>query len=379
LLLKKLITFAINLNNYDALMKRIVFLFFILPITAGLLNAQTKVLKMSATKSTDFGVTYFLPKTMLTVRVNYSKITQKAAPYARYAEKYLGVKGESVISEDQVYYKLNNINVISKGIVDKDASYLVEFKSKTTSPFVYLTEDGLICTINAEYEPESAGDNKAPAQSVSESTKIPPHSVFTEEYLNAGSVTKMAEVAAKQIYKLRDSRTDLLTGNADNAPRDGEGMKIVLANLEAQEKTLTELFTGTTNVDTFNSDFDIEPISNIDKEVLLRFSKYAGIVGKDDLSGSPVYINIKNLESVESQELVDLKRKNKETKSIVYNLPGKAAVEVFYGIISMCRNTVPVVQFGNKQILAASIFDDKKAPVKVYFYPETGAIKQIIQ
>jgi len=359
-------------------MKRIVIFFFILFAT-NFLNAQTKVLKMSATKSTDFGVTYSLPKTMLTVRVNYSKVTQKAGAYARYAEKYLGVKGGSVVSEDQVYYKLNNINVISKGVIDKDASYLVEFKSKTTSPFVYLTEEGLICTINADYEPESTGGNNAITQSVPESTKIPPHSVYTEEYLNAGSVTKMAEVAAKQIYKLRDSRTDLLTGNADNAPRDGEGMKIVLANLEAQEKALTELFTGTTSVETFTSDFDVEPVSNVDKEVLLRFSKYTGVVGKDDLSGSPVYINIKNLESIEPQEIVDPKRKTKETQSIVYNIPGKAAVEVFYGINSMYRNTFQIVQFGNKQILATSIFDDKKAPVKVYFYPETGAIKQIIQ
>jgi len=361
-------------------MKRISIFFFIL-FAVNLLIAQTKVLKMSATKSTDYGVTYFLPKTMLTVRVNYSKITQKAGPYARYAEKYLGVNGQSVISEDRIYYTLNNINVISKGVIDKDASYLVEFKSKTTAPFVYLTEDGLICTINADYEAESNDDNKVKPTTppVSESKQLSAHSVFTEEYLNAGSVTKMAEVAAKQIYKLRDSRTDLLTGNADNTPRDGEGMKIVLANLEAQEKALTELFVGTTSIESFDSEFEIEPISNIDKEVLFRFSKYAGVVDKNDLSGSPVYINIKNLESIETQDIVDPKRKAKEAQSIVYNTPGKAEVEVFYGINSLYKNTLPIVQFGNKQILATSLFEDKKAPVKVYFYPETGAIKQITQ
>jgi len=360
-------------------MKRISIFFFI-AFAINFLNAQTKVLKMSATKSTDFGVTYFLPKTMLTVQVNYNKITQKAGPYARYAEKYLGVKEQSVVSEDQVYYTLNNINVISKGVVDKDASYLVEFKSKTTSPFVYLTEDGLICTINADYEPESADNKRVESdQSASGKASIPAHSLYTEEYLNAGSVTKMAEVAAKQIYKLRESRTDLLTGNADNAPRDGEGMKIVLANLDAQEKALTELFTGTTDTESSNSNFDIEPISNIDKEVLFRFSRYFGVVDKDDLSGSPVYINIKNSESVDTQEIVDPKRKAKEAQSIVYNIPGKADVEVFYGITSMYKNTLPVVQFGSKQVLATSLFDDKKAPVKIYFYPETGAIKQIIQ
>jgi len=360
-------------------MKRISIFFIILFATGIFGNAQTNVLKMSATKSTDYGVTYFLPKTVFTVYANYSKTTQKAGPYAKYAEKYLGVKDQSVVLEDKIFYTLNKVTVGSKGIADKDASYLVEFKSKTTSPFVYLTADGLICTINAEYEPEVSNNKTTVTKQTSEIPTPPPHSVYTEEYLQAGSVTKMAEVAAKQIYKLRDSRTDLLTGNADNAPRDGEGMKIVLANLEAQEKALTELFLGTTTVESFDKNFEIEPTSNIDKEVLFRFSKFLGIVDKDDLSGSPVYINIKNLEGSESQEIVDPKRKAKEPLSIVYNLPGKAAVEVFYGVNSMYKNTFSVVQFGSKQILAPSLFDDKKAPVKVYFYPETGAIKQIIQ
>ncbi|MCL1933018.1 MAG: DUF4831 family protein [Candidatus Azobacteroides sp.] len=359
-------------------MKRIGIFFFIL-FTVNFLNAQTKVIKMSATKSTDFGVTYFLPKTVLTVQAEYSKTTQKAGPYARYAEKYLGVKEQSVVFEDRVFYTLNAIRVESKGIADKDASYLVEFKSKTTSPFVYLTEDGLICTINADYIPESVNNNKtATAANGKELTSLS-QSVFTEEYLTAGSITKKAEVAAKQIYKLRESRTDLLTGNADNAPRDGEGMKIVLANLEAQEKTLMELFTGTTSVESLDSEFEIEPLTNIDKEILFRFSKYIGAVDKDDLSGSPVYINIKNQENTDTQEIVDPKRKAKETQSIVYNVPGKAEVEVFYGVNSMYKNTLPVVQFGSTQILASSLFDDKKVPVKIYFYPETGAIKQIIQ
>jgi hypothetical protein len=69
----------------------------------------------------------------------------------------------------------------------------------------------------------------------------------------------------------------------------------------------------------------------------------------------------------------------KESQSIVYNVPGKAAVEIFYGVNSLYKNTHQIAQFGDKQILAPSLFDDKKAPVKVYFYPNTGAIKQIIQ
>ena len=360
-------------------MKRIGIFFYIF-FAVNFLSAQTNVLKMSATKSTDFGITYFLPKTVLTVHVNYSKTTKKAAPFARYAEKYLGIKDQAVVFDDQIFYTLNTIAVGSKGVVDKDAAYLVEFKSKTTSPFVYLTKDGLICTINAEYLPESINNNKiTTAHPASDLSTMLSHSVYTEEYLRAGSVTKMAEVAAKQIYKLRESRTDLLTGNAENAPRDGEGMKIVLSNLDAQEKALVELFTGTTSVESFDAEFEEEPHSDINKKVLFRFSKYFGIVDADDLSGNPVYINIKNLGNPEPQELFDPKRKTKEPQSIVYNVPGKAMVEVLYGINSMYKNTLSIVQFGSKQILAPSLFDDKKVPVKIYFYPETGAIKQIIQ
>jgi hypothetical protein len=342
------------------------------------LNAQTKVVKMSATKSTDYGVTYFLPKTVFSIEVNYSKITQKAGPFAKYAEKYLGINEKSVVLEDRVYYTLGKVSVESFGIPDKNESYLVEFKAKTTSPFVYLTEDGLICTINADYEPEAIAKAKP---TVNPSEKLPvvdAQSIYSEEYLRAGSVIKMAEVASKQIYKIRESRNDILTGEAENTPRDGEGMKIILANLEAQEKALVELFTGTTQTEILNSEFELEPLADIDKEVLFRFSKYLGIVDMDDLSGSPVYINVKNIEPVEP-EIVDPKRKAKEPLSIVYNLPGKATVEIFYGINSLYKNTFQVVQFGSKQILAPSLFDDKKAPVKVYFYPQTGAVKQIIQ
>ena len=38
-----------------------------------------------------------------------------------------------------------------------------------------------------------------------------------------------------------------------------------------------------------------------------------------------------------------------------------------------------ITQFGTREGLAPVMFEDKKAPVKVLFYPETGAIKQIIQ
>ena len=66
-------------------------------------------------------------------------------------------------------------------------------------------------------------------------------------------------------------------------------------------------------------------------------------------------------------------------KGIIYNVPGKAEATIEMGDDRLYRGEVQVVQFGTHEALAPVIFEDKKAPVKITFYPETGAIKQIIQ
>jgi hypothetical protein len=341
--------------------------------------AQTKVIKMSATKSAGYGVEYFLPKTVLTVNVAYSRTTQKAGPFAKYAERFLGMDEKNVIPEDRIYYSLGDINIESKGIPDKKESYLIEFKAKTTAPFVCLTADGLICTVNADYKTPEAALQQAKTEETEKLPEVNAQSLFTEEYLRAGSTLKMAEIAARQVYKLRESRNDILTGNTENVPRDGRGMRLVLATLEAQEAAIIALFAGTTVVEQMDSEFEVEPSADIQKEILFRFSKQAGLVDREDLSGNPIYINVIKTDENDGYVEPDAKRKSKEAESIVYNVPGKASVEVLYGSISLYRNTFLVTQFGRKQILATALFDDRKAPVKIYFYPETGAIKQIIQ
>ncbi len=344
------------------------------------ISAQTNVVKMSAVKSNNYGVNYFLPKTELIIHAEYTKVTTKTGPYYKYAEKYLGVT--NAVTEDKVYYTLEKVTVIPKGIPDKNQSYLVEFKSGTTAPFVYLTQDGLICTINADYEPVEDKSADKPQASASKPA-INPQSVYSEELLMAGSTAKMAEIAAKQIYRLRESRTDIITGEAENRPPDGEAMKIVLQQLESQENALTSQFTGTTTTQTLTHDVNLLPEGDLEKQILFRFSKYLGVVKSDDLSGSPVYLNLKNTTEKEvpadPKEAEKIQKEKEKAKGIFYNKPGKAKIEVYFGNNKLYSGDIQIAQFGDTQILAPNIFEDKKAPVKVYFYPETGAVKQIIQ
>ncbi|MCC8146348.1 MAG: DUF4831 family protein [Bacteroidales bacterium] len=361
------------------MISRFIFLILSVLFFIPLSFAQTKVIKVNAAKSNDYGIQYSLPKTNLNINIEYSEIIQKAGPYARYASRYLGIEEKDVIMEDRTFYTLEDVSVSESGVPNTDHTYLVSFKSKTTAPFVCLTEDGLICTINSEYSPDSEKTNSANKRSLdTDLPEINPQSIFTEEYLRAGSVSKMAEVAAKNIYKIRESRQDLLTGEIDNVPKDGEAMKIILANLDEQEKLWTELFTGSKETIKHTEQITIEPSTEINKEILFRFSQYLGVVDPEDLSGSPVYMNLIDLHTVEIPE-VDPKRKSKEPESIVYNVPGKAEIEIYNGTKKIYSSEVNVTQFGTTQILGTSIFEDKKAPVKILFYPETGGIKQIIQ
>lgn len=197
------------------------------------LMAQTKVVKKNAVKANNFGITYSLPKTQLIIDAEVTKVTCKAGPYYKYAEKYLGVK--DAVTEDKVYYELGKLSLVNKGIPDPDNTYIVEFKSGTVAPYAYLTEDGLLCSINAEYTPEES-ELESIKKNGQGPAKVTDASVFSEELLMAGSTARQAEVAAKQIYRIRESRLNILTGDADNLPPDGEAMKLVIQQLEEQEK-----------------------------------------------------------------------------------------------------------------------------------------------
>ena len=121
------------------------------------------------------------------------------------------------------------------------------------------------------------------------------------------------------------------------------------------------------------------PTEDLENEVIFRFSKQMGIVDADDLGGAPVYLDLKAIDRAPALDPKEAEKKEKSLKGIVYNVPGKASIEISMDRKSLYKGEVMITQFGTCEGLAPVMFEDKKAPVKVYFYPETGAIKQIIQ
>lgn len=356
-------------------MKYYLSLLLTLIFITGTLSAQ-KTVKMSAVTGNDFGVSYTLPKTSITTIVHYTKKTKKAGEFYQYAERYLSMSNP--ITTDEVIFNIDGIEVNTKGIVDRDKSYLVEFKSGSAASFLTLTEDGLICAINDDYTfpAKQVYEPEQPAASLPN-----PRKYLSEEILRAGSSAKQAELIAKQIYRLRESRNEILTGEADNMPPDGDAYKLVMGQLEEQEKALTSMFIGTEVTETGMKEFTIIPDEkDIKDKVIFRFSSKLGVVDASDLAGAPVYLSLKNKEPKQEIFLTPKEEKELEKKfstGIIYNIPAKALLQVTFNQKDYVSKDIDVVQYGTQEVISPKKLETK-SPVKVVFYPETGAIKQML-
>ena len=330
--------------------------------------------KLTAGKHNEYGLIYSLPTTALDIEVVATKTIRKAGPYYKYAEKYMGVKG--AITENSESWELTAVKVYPFGIPNKEEQYLIQCKVGTT-PFIFLSKEGLPLSINADPVLDSVNVTKPMARKSSPLDNNQYASVMSEELLMSGSTSRMAEVAAKQIYRIRESRVNLVTGEVDKLPADGESFKLVMTQLDEQEAALTALFMGTTQTETVVKHFTYVPTGDVKNDVIFRLSDFYGIVSKEDVSGAPVYLNV---EITQKGELpVDNKGKEKKMPKdgVAYCIPGKAEVSVTYNNKVYRKTQVQVAQFGVIFGLDPSLFTDKKSPSYVIFYPETGAIREI--
>ena len=337
--------------------------------------AQTEVLT-GVMNGKDYGVVYRLPQTEIEIEVKAVETQYKPGEFSKYAERFLRLN--NVSSEPETHWTISGIKVKTVGVPNKDAAYFVKLKDKTVAPLMELTPEGIVKSINVPYTPQKATKTQAP-QKTEAKKKLNPKEFLTEEILLTSSTIKMAELVAKEIYNIRESKNALLRGQADNMPSDGAQLKIMIDNLNLQEEALTDMFTGTRNIQERTFTFRITPDREIDKEVVFRFSKKLGILSKDNLAGAPFYLTLKDLKTVNiPQEEEDGKKKNKKNKAegVAYNVPGQAMLTLTDENKTLYEQKVPVTQFGIIEYLAPVLFN-KNSTIKVYFDPTTGSLLKV--
>lgn len=337
-------------------------------------QAQTTT-RLSATKANSYALVYSLPTTRLRITLEAEITTRRPGEFHKYAKKYLNIN--SPIAREEHSASLRSVVVSTEGVADPDQRYAVQFKSGT-EPFMLLSPQGVPLSVNTS----KTLDTVAPALPESRDAEPTPlqtpaaRQVVSEEMMQSLSTAKRAELAASALFGIRQTRADLISGQADQMPPDGKSLQLMLDNLEAQEKALMAMFVGTTSTRTQVETYTVDPDGDISNLILARISAVDGIVSASDLSGAPVYLNL----SVTQRGEMPLNEKGIRLEfpknGFAYCIPGTADVTVSYDDRTYFSRSEQFAQFGVVYGLAPNSFTDKKAPIYIILDPATGAIRE---
>lgn len=321
------------------------------------------------------GVCYYLPATALRVTVTAEKTVTRPGQFNKYANRYLRL--DQVPESEKVEWELKEVKLEPYGVPDRSKAYSIKLKSKTVAPLVGLSRDGLLLSINTDAEETLLPE---PPQGTPAQPLPNPKEFMTQEILSAGSTAKQAELCAQEIYDIRESRNALIRGEADNTPKDGAQLKLMLEQLDRQASVLESLFRGTIQKSTEVYTLSYVPQEVAENHLLFRFSRKLGVLDADDLAGEPVFITLTNLESVpEVQEDPQAtKKKEKLQQGVFYNVPARMAIKVHSLQKEWARMETPMGQFGRVEILSNTLFD-KKNTIQVTFFQQTGGTKDIME
>lgn len=320
------------------------------------------------------GLWYNLPKTVIRVEVVAEKVVAKPGPFFRFSQRLLNVT--EVETDNREEWRIVGANISTVGLPDEKRQYCVLTQGSPSIAALNLTKNGVLAGVNMNryllrdetaVEPEtliSLSDVKF--------NDVP----YTEEQLIKSSTAAMAEEVAKEIYRLRQLRSQILNGSAQTLPPDQGAYKLAIEEINRQEKAFMELFTGKVVVQTVKKNFDFIPQADQSlNTILLRFSQQNGFLDTTDVSGTPVYIEVdvdtKNYRDFISEET----SKSINTTGLVYCKPVKAEVKVIDRTLLLKQQEVLLAQFGQLLRMPADLFNVNGAGVEMDV--TTGAVKRV--
>lgn len=343
-----------------------------LALCSAAMTAQTTQ-RLTATKANEYALVYSLPNTALSVTLEAEVTTVRPGEFYKYAKRYLNL--DNPVTAESHSARLLSAAIGTRGIPNEDERYTVQFKSGAPT-FILLSPEGIPLAVNTE------DTFKAPAIELPVSRDAAPtpletpaaRQVVSQEMIQSQSTAKRAELAAQAIFAIRQTRSELVSGQAETMPPDGKSLQLMLDNLEAQEQALMAMFMGTTSTRTDVATYTLIPEKEMKDYVLARVSPLDGLVGADDLSGAPVTLNI----SVNSKGELPANEKGETLpfpkNGFAYRIPGEARVSVSYEGETFADDTEQIAQFGVVYGLSPATIGDKKAPQHVILDPATGAI-----
>lgn len=328
---------------------------------------------MSAQKKSDpaGSLTYCLPSTTVTLQVEAVQEKFYAGPYAKYAEKYLGVKARQ---NDETSFQLTKISMTPFVEADQNKRYSVAVdKGNIDASFLKLSAEGLISFGDAafgnetvwRFPTETTGNfaDKGVSSNITSGAAVLYRNEKKESAYNkvsvqqsmivAKSLEQRASETASMILDLRRQRLQIVTGDTD-ATYSGEAMGAAIEELTRLEKEYMTLFVGYSEYQTQAMNFDVipDPERETQKYVAFRLSDTAGLVPADNLSGKPVIMEF----IPQTFEQVSAPESRKHTPVLAYyRIPAVCTVKLTEGVDVLLQSRMPVYQLGQESSLPINV------------------------
>ena len=232
------------------------------------------------------------PSTSVAVDLIVEKEQTVVGPYARYAQKFLNMRGSLV---DKTVYSLKGVKLAVTGGEDVIADAV---------PAAEVTETSYM-------------------GSASEFAKVLPDRMSA----TAVSEEEAAANAAQAIFSIRKHRMDLITGEAGENVF-GAGLKDALAALDAAEQEYLELFFGKRVVTTSVERVVIPMIEGVQSYAVARISSSAGVVAADAKDGDAVTLEVAPSGRARLSSIVEADPKSKTAVKVRVADPSTCTVKV---------------------------------------------------
>ena len=318
-------------------------------------------------------ITYSLPSTTVVLEVKAVQETFHAGPYARYAEKFLGI---SPRMKDEVKVQIAEITLTP--CVEADLARRYSFiAGKTVSSNLFkLTSAGLVTLADAAYADESVWRFPVDVQADFSGKGI--SSNFTSEsavlYKNDKKESSFNRVAVQQnmvvekspekraaetadmILKLREKRLQIVTGDTD-ATYSGEAMGAAIEELSRLEKEYMTLFTGYSEYQTQVKRFEIVPDPKRESQMYIAFrlSDTAGLVPADNMSGRPVVLELVPQEFMQPQVTAEEVKAVAKPVEAYFRIPAICSVKLIDSGNAVLQTRIPVYQLGQESSLPVNV------------------------
>lgn len=318
---------------------------------------------------------YYMPETQLVFDVEYTEEILETGPFFLFAEKYLGA--QSVIEENHTQYHLTAVHATTRTATDYTRAYKVLPERGIQTGLLSLTGQGLLKGYNAptqceQHEANICDSAHTPQQTYAQrSEAILP---LFEEQIVAPTLQQKAAGAAKQIYRIREARMYILSGEIEHAPADGKALELTLRELDKMEQQLVELFVGKRTIRPYHKTISFVPAKS-EETALLYFSEEKGLTTEEDAAAQPLLLTLAAHKQVLSAGTMPDKKASQPSQ-LYYNLPGWADYAVTYQGEILAEKTLPVAQFGISVPLSRDLFTGSTLP-HILFDTQTGAILSI--